>query len=106
MPGAAGIRWRCPLSCGLAGVGPGGGWAVRQVSQQKQNAQLTSTWWRRMAMSERTWKPGPAELVLDLFVGLLHPVPQPVDPDDLGQARGRPGGCLPRAGRLDPTDYR
>ena len=27
-----------------------------QASQQKQNAQLTSIWWRRMAMSERTWK--------------------------------------------------
>jgi len=47
---------RCPLSCGLSGVGPGGGSAVSQVFQQKENAQLTSTWWRRIAMSERTWK--------------------------------------------------
>ena len=45
-----------PLSCGLADAGPGGGREVSQVSQQKQNAQLTSTWWRRMAMSARTWK--------------------------------------------------
>jgi hypothetical protein len=26
------------------------------VSQQKLKAQLTSAWWRRIAMSERTWK--------------------------------------------------
>src|SRR5512135_453926 len=88
MPGAAGAWWRCPLSCGLAGPGRGGG---GPASQQKEKAQLTSTWWRRIAISERTWKPGPAELVLDLLVRLLHPVPQPVDPHDLGQARGRPG---------------
>src|SRR6266536_3581579 len=37
---------------------------------------------------------GPAELVLDLLVRLLHPVPQPVDPHDLGQARGRPGAVF------------
>jgi hypothetical protein len=28
---------------------------------------------------------GPAEFVLDLFVALLDPVPQPVDPDDFGE---------------------
>jgi len=63
--GAGAIAWyargcrdreRCPLSCGLAGAGPGGGAEASQASKQKQNAQLTSAWWRRMAMSERTWK--------------------------------------------------
>ena len=56
MLGTAEAGERSPLSCGLAGAGPGGGCEVSQVSQQKQNAQLTSAWWRRMAMSERTWK--------------------------------------------------
>ena len=37
---------------------------------------------------------GPAELVLDLLIRLLDPVPQPVDPRDLGQAHGRPGAIL------------
>ena len=37
------------------GADIGGGWA-NQASQQKLNAQLTSTWWRRIAASERTWK--------------------------------------------------
>src|SRR5207248_10827077 len=32
---------------------------------------------------------GPAQLVLDLLVTLLDPVPDPVDPHDLGQGRGR-----------------
>ena len=32
---------------------------------------------------------GPAQLVLDLLVALLDPVPDPVDPHDLGQVRGR-----------------
>jgi hypothetical protein len=31
-----------------------GSW--NQASQQKQNAQLTMAWWRRIAVSERTWK--------------------------------------------------
>ena len=42
---------------------------------------------------------GPAQLVLDLLVALLDPVPDAVDPGDLGQV-SRPGaGCRPRAGR-------
>jgi hypothetical protein len=49
---AAACRNRADQGLELAGLG---GWA-NQVSQQKLNAQLTSTWWRRMAMSERTWK--------------------------------------------------
>ena len=37
--------------------GPGGaGWSWNQASQQKLNAQLTRAWWRRIAVSERTWK--------------------------------------------------
>src|SRR5215510_127764 len=32
---------------------------------------------------------GPAQLVFDLLVALLDPVPDPVDPGDLGQAGGR-----------------
>src|SRR6266496_4614026 len=31
----------------------------------------------------------PAQLVFDLFAALLDPVPDPVDPHDLGQVRGR-----------------
>ena len=34
---------------------------------------------------------GPAEFVLDLFVALLDPVPQPVDPHDLGEVGGQVG---------------
>ena len=37
---------------------------------------------------------GPAQLVLDLLIRLLHPVPQPVDPGDLIQARGRSRAVL------------
>ena len=44
-----------PLAPGTGGVAGGGGWA-NQAAQQKLNAQLTSTWWRRIATSERTWK--------------------------------------------------
>jgi len=29
---------------------------VNQVFQQKLNAQFTRVWWRRIAVSERTWK--------------------------------------------------
>jgi hypothetical protein len=42
-----------------------------------------------MAVSERTWKVGPAELVFDLLVALLDPVADAVDAHDLGQAGGR-----------------
>jgi hypothetical protein len=41
---------------------------------------------------------GPAQLVLDLLVKLLDPVPDAVDPRDLGQVRGRVDTALPRAG--------
>lgn len=34
-------------------------------------------------------KVGSAEFVLDLFVALLDPVPQPVDPYHLGEVGGR-----------------
>src|SRR5258708_3497978 len=41
---------------------------------------------------------GPAQLVLDLFVALLGPVPGAVDPHDLLKARGRMrAACLARA---------
>src|ERR1019366_448370 len=41
---------------------------------------------------------GPAQLVLDLFVALLDPVPDAVDPGDLGQVRRRVNaGGLARA---------
>ncbi|MFI8281103.1 hypothetical protein ACIGBH_40835 [Streptomyces sp. NPDC085929] len=61
-----------------------------QVFQQNENAQVTSVWWRRMAVSERTWKSA-HPIVLDLFVALLDPVPDPVDPDDFVQVGGRFG---------------
>ncbi|WP_238845628.1 hypothetical protein [Nocardia terpenica] len=32
---------------------------------------------------------GPAQLAFDLFVALLHPVPQTVEAGDLGQIRWR-----------------
>jgi hypothetical protein len=32
---------------------------------------------------------GPAQLVLDLLLALLDPVPDPVDPHDLSKARSR-----------------
>ena len=51
---------------------------------------------------------GPAQLILDLFVALLGPVPDPVGPHDLLKARG---GCglpasrgLPGRGRLVARD--
>jgi hypothetical protein len=41
---------------------------------------------------------GPAQLVLDLLVALLGPVPDSVDPGDLGQVSGRVrAACLARA---------
>nr|WP_020552407.1 hypothetical protein [Embleya scabrispora] len=30
--------------------------SVNQASQQNENAQFTRVWWRRIAVSERTWK--------------------------------------------------
>jgi hypothetical protein len=44
----------CPRFRSVAGVG----WSWNHASQQKQNAQLTRAWWRRIAVSERTWKSG------------------------------------------------
>ena len=41
---------------GAADRGAMRGRRTNQACQQKQKAQLTSTWWRRMAISERTWK--------------------------------------------------
>jgi hypothetical protein len=41
----------------------------------------------------------PAQLVFDLFVALLDPVPDPVDPDDLSQMRGRVGLSASRGPR-------
>ena len=35
---------------------PGAGWSWNQASQQKLKAQLTRAWWRRIAVSEQTWK--------------------------------------------------
>jgi len=32
------------------------GCSWNQAPQQKLNAQLTRVWWRRIAVSERTWK--------------------------------------------------
>ena len=32
------------------------GFSANQAAQQKLNAQLTRAWWRRIAVSERTWK--------------------------------------------------
>ena len=29
---------------------------ANQASQQSENAQVTRVWWRRIAVSERTWK--------------------------------------------------
>jgi hypothetical protein len=42
-----------------------GGLSANQVSQQKLKAQLTRAWWRRIAVSERTWK-----WVRDTFIGV------------------------------------
>ena len=58
---AAGRRRRSPLSprpgSGRgAAVWRGAGWSPNQAAQQKENAQLTRAWCRRIAMSERTWK--------------------------------------------------
>src|SRR6266487_6780333 len=58
---AVGRRRAAPLS---PRRGPGRGAAVwgdagsswNQACQQKQKAQLTRAWWRRIAVSERTWK--------------------------------------------------
>jgi hypothetical protein len=47
-------------------VAAGGGWA-NQAAQQKLNAQVTSTWWRQMAVSERTWKPAQPSSSLTCF---------------------------------------
>jgi hypothetical protein len=60
------------------GVAGGGGWAD-QAAQQKLNAQLTRTWWRRIARSERTWK----------SVQPSDPVQDAVQAHDLGQADRR-----------------
>lgn len=58
-PAGAGGTVECPLS-GRLGTGSSSSAAgmggANQVSQQKLNAQLTRVWWRRMAVSERTWK--------------------------------------------------
>ena len=43
-----------PLASGTGGVAAGGGGWANQAAQQKLNAQLTRTWWRRIAISERT----------------------------------------------------
>jgi len=40
---------------GFAGSGCAG-WSWNQASQQKLKAQLTRAWWRRIAVSDRTWK--------------------------------------------------
>ncbi len=42
---------------------------------------------------------GPAQLVFDLLVALLDPVPDPLDPHDLSKARSRVRAVRPRAGR-------
>ena len=50
-----------PLSGPSSGHGSGavasrGSGGANHWSQQKEKAQLTRVWWRRMARSERTWK--------------------------------------------------
>jgi hypothetical protein len=41
----------------LSGVGVAGRVvSVNQAFQQNENAQLIKLWWRRIAVSERTWK--------------------------------------------------
>jgi hypothetical protein len=46
---AAGFRLRCHVVVVRWVISEPGG-------QQKLNAQVTSTWWRRIARSDRTWK--------------------------------------------------
>jgi hypothetical protein len=92
---AAGMAWRVraplspPLACCPGGVASCGAEWANQAAQQKLNAQFTRTWWRRMARSERTWKSAQAQLVLDLLIALLDPVPDAVEAHDFGQARSR-----------------
>jgi hypothetical protein len=62
---------------------------VNQVPRQKQNAQLTKAWCQRIAVAKRTWEVGPAQLILDPLIALLGPVPNLVDPGDVGQVRRR-----------------
>ena len=77
------------------------GWRDRMGEpgvQRKLNAQLT----RALVPADRgvrvDLEVSPAQFVLDLPVALPGPVPDPVDPRDLGQSR--PGaGRLPGAGR-------
>jgi hypothetical protein len=45
----------CPLSEASTGDIAGGDGSANQVAQQKEKAQQTRIWWRRMARAERTW---------------------------------------------------
>src|SRR5690348_9998864 len=87
-PAAVVRRRRSPLSPppgpGCGAVSCCGGCSANQAAQQKENAQLTRAWWRRIAASERTWKSAQPQLVLDPLVALPDPVPDAVQAHDLG----------------------
>ncbi|ALG08263.1 hypothetical protein AOZ06_16290 [Kibdelosporangium phytohabitans] len=64
--------------------------------QRNEKAQLTTFWWRWIAVAERTRKVSPPHLVFDLLVALLDPMLDPVQPDHFSQT----GGLVLVAGRV------
>jgi hypothetical protein len=89
----AGVVWRAwaPLSAG--GVG---GWRLGgrgRISEPGVPAEAEGAVDQGLVAADRgagaDLEVGPAQLVFDLFVALLDPVPDPVHPHHLGQARGR-----------------
>ena len=72
--------------------------ATRRIAGRRLT---TSVLVQRVTSSQETVEIGPAKFVLDLFVALLDPMPDPVEPHHFGQVGrfvGRAGGVVRSAG--------
>jgi hypothetical protein len=90
----------------LPAGGLGGGGPASDVSQQNEKGAVDQGLVAADGDVGADLEVGPAQFVLDLLAALPGPVPDPVDPHDLGQARRRVRAAYLPATSLDPTDYR